>query len=595
MTPEMLIVLVVLGSTVTALTFDLLRMDLVALLCLLALGWSGVLAPHDLLQGFSSAAVLSMVAVMILGRGIAVTGLMERFARRVLQLSSSGSPSIVATVSASVGLLSGFIQNVGAAALFLPALLSIARRRNLPVSGLIMPVGFAAILGGTLTMVGSGPLIMTNDLLAAAGLRPYGLFAVTPMGLCLLAGSIIMFLVWGKRLLPAATADGSVSPLHQLMEAWQLPVSLWRCSIPPTSSLIGQTPESSGIWQRYQLNILALAHSDGLSYAPWRETTFQADQELLLLGEPPHVQAFSAAYGLVLADEAQLLDELHDPDQAGFAEVVVPPRSGLVGETLHGFGLRRHHALEPVMLFHHGTKARGDVTEQVLDAGDILIVYGPWERIRDLQASSQLLSLTPLPGQLRSDTKTWVAAGCFLLSIGLALAGAPLVLALLSGAAAMVAARVLRMDEAYQAVDWGVVLFLACLIPLGTALQQSGAAALMANGLLRLVGDAPVIVFAAALALLTTVLSLVMSNVAATAVLAPLVVALANSKAMDPRPLVLLVAVSSSNAFLLPTHQVNALFRGPGGYRTQDYLKAGGAVTALFLALVVPLFYLFYF
>ena len=186
MATEIIVVLTILFFTVLLLALDLLRMDIVGLLCLLALAWTGVLDPLTALTGFSSNAVIAMMAVMVLGRGIARTGMTDRFAHVVLRVAGEHRARLVALVSAAVGLLSGLIQNVGAAALFLPAMLAISRRKRIPVSQIIMPVGFAAILGGTLTMVGSGPLILTNDLLANAGLAPYGLFAVTPVGLILL-------------------------------------------------------------------------------------------------------------------------------------------------------------------------------------------------------------------------------------------------------------------------------------------------------------------------------------------------------------------------------------------------------------------------
>ena len=172
MTAQIIIVLIILAATVALLALDLLRIDLVGMLCMLALAWTGVLDPLDALTGFSSNAVIAMMAVMVLGRGIARTGMMDRFAQLVVRVAGDHHARLIALVSAAVGLLSGIIQNVGAAALFLPAMLAISRRKGLPASRIIMPIGFAAIVGGTLTMVGSGPLILTNDLLANAGLVP---------------------------------------------------------------------------------------------------------------------------------------------------------------------------------------------------------------------------------------------------------------------------------------------------------------------------------------------------------------------------------------------------------------------------------------
>jgi di/tricarboxylate transporter len=207
MDSSILIVLAVLAATVVLLVSELVRIDVVAIICMLALAWLGVLAPHEALSGFSSNAVIAMMAVMIMGQGVARTGLMDRFSRAVVGLAGTRRTRLVAMVSVPVGLVSGLIQNIGAVALFLPGVLDIARREKIAASSLIMPIGFAAILGGTLTMVGSGPLILTNDLLRGANLAPYGLFSVTPVGLALLAVGIGYFALVGRFVLPVSGAQ----------------------------------------------------------------------------------------------------------------------------------------------------------------------------------------------------------------------------------------------------------------------------------------------------------------------------------------------------------------------------------------------------
>mgnify|MGYP000997464378 CR=1 FL=1 len=362
MTTEIIVVLTVLTITVILLALDLLRIDIVGILCMLALAWTGVLSPLESLSGFSSNAVIAMIAVMVLGRGIGRTGLMDRFAGWVLRVAGDERSRLVALVSAAVGLMSGVIQNVGAAALFLPAMLAISRRKRLPASQIIMPIGFAAILGGTLTMVGSGPLITVNDLLANAGLGPYGLFAVTPVGLMLLAAGIGFFYFAGAAVLPHSDQhkDGA-SPQKALIDGWQLPFSISHYRIPDDSSLVGKTPEETGIWEKRQLNIVGITRDGALEYAPWRGTRFEANQDLAIMGEEDAVRAFAAQHALVHVGKPGRFAVLNDPTSAGFAEVVVPPRSSLVGATIREFGLRRRFAVEPVLLYHTGERvARGD-------------------------------------------------------------------------------------------------------------------------------------------------------------------------------------------------------------------------------------------
>ena len=308
MAPDILTVLGILIVTVCLLIFEVVRIDVTAILCMLALGWSGVLTPQETLAGFASNAVIAMMAVMIMGRGIAKTGIMDRFSRAVLAYVGTSRHKTIVLMSLSVGLLSAFIQNIGAAALFLPSILDVSRRGKMPASSLIMPVGFAAILGGTLSMVGSGPLIVINDLLRNSNLEPYGLLDVTPAGVLLLGGGILFFLLFGTYVLPSRKdADAAATDQEAMISAFHLPQTVWHYAIPATSPLIGQTAEQSGVWQRFNLHILGLSRGKSVEYAPWRQTQFEADQQLALLGDDESINRFAAEYQLTFLRKCQTI------------------------------------------------------------------------------------------------------------------------------------------------------------------------------------------------------------------------------------------------------------------------------------------------
>ena len=238
MTVEIGIVLGILTVLVIFLVFELFRIDIVAILCMLALAWFRILTPSEAISGFSSNAVISMMAVMIMGHGIARTGIMNAFAEFVVRLVGNRKRRIIGVISLAVGGLSAFMQNVGAAALFLPAVLNISKKERIPASNLIMPLGFAAILGGTLSMVASGPLILLNDLLRSADLKPYDLFSVTPVGLLLLGTGIIFFFLFGSWVLPRGVGGGEIeSNQKKLIDAWHLPHTVFRYEIPADSNL----------------------------------------------------------------------------------------------------------------------------------------------------------------------------------------------------------------------------------------------------------------------------------------------------------------------------------------------------------------------
>jgi di/tricarboxylate transporter len=595
MDSEILTVLVILIATVVMLVFEFVRIDLAALLCMLALGWTGVLAPHEALSGFSSHAVIAMMAVMVLGRGIAKTGIMDRFSQAILKKAGTNRRRIVGMMSLSVGMLSGFIQNIGAAALFLPGILNISRRGKIPASALIMPIGFAAILGGTLSMVGSGPLILINQLLLNAGMAPYGLFSVSPVGTLLLLAGIGFFFLFGKVVLPGSASPApSISEQEKLIEALHLPHHIWHYTIPPESPLVGKTTEQSGVWQKFNLHVLGICRDKEVEYAPWRKTSFEVGQTLALLGEEKDTKKFAASFNLTQKGQAPRFASLIDPEKSGFAEVIIPPRSEMVGQTIRKFSLRKRYAVEPVMMFSKGEEIWGDFSDRKILPGDTIIVHGLWENISDLKASSGFVVTTPFVAEKKVQSKTWVASFCFLGGILLAAAGAPISIAFFTAAVAMVLARVLTMQEAYQAIEWKIVFLLAGLIPLGVAMQKTGTAAFLAEGLMALVQGGHPIFIVLTVAVLATLFSLFMSNVGAIVVLAPLVMNMAQIGGLDPRPLALMAAVCAANSFVLPTHQVNALLMSSGGYRNSDYFKAGGGMTVIFLAVVVLVFYFFY-
>lgn len=236
------------------LVLDLVRIDIVAIGCMLALGWTGILNPEEMFSGFTSNAVIAMLSVMILGRGIAQTGIMDEFSKYIISKAGSRKRNLVSLLSISAGLVSGLIQNIGAAALFLPGIMQVSRRTKIPASSLIMPIGFAAILGGTLTMVGSGPLILVNDLLRNDGLEDYNLFSVTPVGIVLLLSGIGYFLLFGNNVLPKYNGrETGKTEQEKLVEKLDLPHNITMLTVPGESSLAGKTTEEAGLWETYNV------------------------------------------------------------------------------------------------------------------------------------------------------------------------------------------------------------------------------------------------------------------------------------------------------------------------------------------------------
>jgi len=587
MSTEIILTFVVLGVTIFLFVSEWLRVDVVALCVMLALPWLGLVEPHEALAGLSSNAVFSIIGVMILGYGVDRSGIMAKVTRPILRVAGSRESRLTGLISGAVGFISAFMQNIGAAALFLPALLRISKRTGIPESRLLMPVGFAAIIGGTLTMVASGPLIILNDILRQGGQDPFGLFAVTPVGLVLLAVGILYFVFLGRAVLPERKSQGDEKSTQQeLIDTWNLASQVTTATVTAHSVLIGKTIEEAGLWATYEMNLLLLREGGEIQHAPWRKTRFAVGQELVLLGADDQIANFTADHGLESDPETQewLEDAL---SSSGFAELVVAPRAPLAGKSLREFAFRKTYSIEPIVLLTGAERQPADFSDKPLSVGDVLVVHGAWEQLQQLSQDPSFSVLTPIEKEETDPSKGITAALCFAGAITLAIAGFPLSVSLMSGAVMMVLLRVITIDGAYRAVDWRTVFLLAGLIPLGTAMDKSGAAAFVANGLTSMLSGSPVIVLMLAIGLLATLFSLFMSNVAATVILAPLVMIVGQEAGVDGRALAMLVAVCASNSFILPTHQVNALFMSPGGYRNADYIRAGGIMSLLFLALAV--------
>jgi di/tricarboxylate transporter len=591
---EIITVLVILGVTVLMLVLDVVRIDVVAIACMLALGWSGILDTQEMFSGFSSNAVIAMLSVMILGNGISRTGIMDKFSQFIIDKAGTRKRNLIGLLSVSVGVLSGLIQNIGAAALFLPGIIQVSRKTKIPVSSLIMPIGFAAILGGTLTMVGSGPLILVNDLLENDGFDAYNLFSVTPIGLVLLISGIIYFLLFGGKILPKRQIENSgKSKQEKLIEKLSLPNAIKLVKISAESPLIGQTTEEAGLEKQYKINLLGIKTDKDVVYAPWRETELKAGQVMAILSTDENIEEFVDACKLEGVSSSNYFSDDFNTDASGFAELIIPPVSALVGKNLRAYNFRKRHAVEPVILFNKGERIEGDFSDVEIVTGDTLIIYGRWKEILDLKKTNDFVLLTEAKAGNKDASKTWPAISFFALAIGLAMFGFPISMAFLTGALCMVLTRVLNISEAYEAIEWKVVFLLAGLIPLGIAMQKTGTAQFLAENIMNLVIDLHPIFIVIMVGVLSTLFSLFMSNVGAIVVLAPLVIGMAGIADMDPRPLVLMAAVCAANSFILPTHQVNAFFMSSGGYRNVDYIKAGSGMTILFLVITVSIFYFF--
>ncbi len=611
LTYPMMVVLGLLVFTVVLFVSEVVRIDFAAILVMVMLGLFSQLPGLEsladvsrLFDGLASNAVVSIIAVMIIGAGLDKTGLMSKVAGLILQRGGSSEARIVPIISGTVGVISSFMQNVGAAALFLPVVSRISVRTEIPLSRLLMPMGFCAILGGTMTMVGSSPLILLNDLILTANqslpestqMGTFGLFSVTPVGIALVTTGILYFMLFGRWVLPGEQEDGDAtsgqSMSEYLKKIYGLKTDIFEISIPAGHPVEGQSFDD--VIQRYHVYIIGSAYQGKTWFAPVIQTKITPPCRLAVLGRKKEVEHMVKDAGFTLHDGLDVFAEDYAPTKSGVAEVVIPPGSSLIGKCAHDVVFRTTYGAS-MLAIHRGEETLSlvstedheptQIAEVPFRAGDTLVILTTWEGLTRLSRNRDFVVVTTdFPQEELRPKKVGWALLFFALALSLILlTDLRLSLCLLTGAAGMILTRVLDIDEAYEAVSWSTVFLLASLIPLGQAVQTSGTAAWIAQQILVFLDGWPLWSLQVGLAVLATVFTLIMSNVGATVLLVPLAVSIAVAAGGDPALFALTVAISTSNSFLIPTHQVNALIMGPAGYKVTDFIKSGGIMTILFL------------
>jgi di/tricarboxylate transporter len=601
MTPEMILTMIMLAFAVVLFVFEWVRVDVVGIIMMVLLPLTGLISPKEAFVGLSSNAVCSIIAVIIIGAGLDKTGVMNQVAGPIIKLAGNSESRVISLISGAVGIISSMMQNIGAAALFMPATQRIAKRMEIPVSRILMPMGFCAIIGGTLTLVGASPTILLNDLMTLGGekLAPFGLFTQTPIGICLLVAAITYFLIFGKYILPASTGETDRGVTATLMEEYKALGNTFELGVP--DSFEGpKTLQDLHMRSKFLITVVAIRHAGEkrINLIPRSNNDIQAKDEIAVVGKERNVRKMAEELGWTLKQGLETFAEALARTSAGMAETVVSPRSELIGKTMNEVNFKELYDLNPVALFKGNRIYYTGLTQIALSMGDTLLLYGPWERFHLLKNQPQprvLTFATPLEGEILRPQKAKLA----LLWLGLSLLQIivfkiQLSVALMSGALGMIITGVLNVDEAYRAVDWMTVFLLAGLIPLGMAFEKTGTAAFIATQVLGLLGQPTPIVLLAAVGIMTSCFTLIISNVGATVLLVPLCMNMAVMAGADPRMAALVVGLSASNTFVLPTHQVNALIMRPGGYRTIDYAKAGFVMTLIFLTVELSILYFFY-
>ncbi|MBB6241344.1 di/tricarboxylate transporter [Rhodanobacter sp. A1T4] len=601
LTPDMMLVLGLVGFTMLMLVLEWIRADMVALLVVVTIGLTGLIPSERVFNGFAGNAVIAIIAIMIMGEGLDRAGVLNLTARFVMRMARGVESRLGLVINMVASLFSAIIPSQALAALMIPVSSRLSARTGVPLSRLLLPMAFCILTATNTTLIANSPLIVLNDLIASANanllpgahtIPKFGLFSVTPVGLTLAVIGVLYFYFFGRKLLPGHEDERlKVTPGRTesyFAETYGIGGETAELTVTAESPLVGMS-----IGEVEQLHdspmILAIKSGNDARMAPPVDHVIWVGSVLGVLGPREQLTQFANNQLCRLSTRMRQLGELFNPTRAGISEVVIPPSSRFIKQTIGDLRLRKRFGISVLAVTRGEQVFREDVRTVTLRAGDTMVLHSNW---RDLSLASEdkdLVVVTDIPKEEQRPGKIWQAVGFFVLAKCLALfTQLDLSVAMMTGAIGMLLTGVLNMDEAYKAVNWKTIFVTACLIPLGWSMDSTGTAAWVAQVVLQHLGNASPYILQASLAILTLLFSQVMSNVGATVMMVPVAISVAVATGGNPSAYALIVAVSSSNTFLLSSgHPALMMVTGPGGYRGKDFLRVGIPLTLLVLVVTL--------
>lgn len=592
MTADIVLVLAILAGAIACFVSERLPVDLVALLVLSALLASGVLDPVQAISGFSSPATVTVAAMFVLSAGLARTGLAGLLGRQLARVGRLGLGTTLLAMMALVGAISAFINNTAAVAVFLPIVLGMARDTGLSPSKLLIPLSFASLFGGVCTLIGSSTNILVSAIAAENGQPPFGMFELAPLGLVLfLAGGAYM-LTAGVRLIPDRRAGAD------MVQSYGMGEYLTEILVLPGSPAVGRRLRESPLVRELDLDVLEIQREGERLPAPGAETVLEAGDLLRVRCDIAKIRRAEEKEGIVLKSGLKWREQDLKSAEAALLEAVIAPGSALEGKTLKEAGFRQMYGGTALAIRHRGEVMRERLGTTRLRSGDVLLVEVRRDRMEALQRNPDFLIVSEVGSEEPRRDKLLLALAIVAGTVTLAtLDVLPIVGSAILGSVLLVLTRCLTLDEAYQAIEWRVVFLLAGILPLGLALETSGAARLLSSLLVDTVGAWGPVALVSVFYLLTSLLTEAMSNNATAALLAPVAIGAAAALEVDPRPFLVAVACAASASFMTPVgYQTNTMIYGPGHYRFADFLRVGAPLNLLFwllATLLIPRFWSF--
>lgn len=582
---EIALIFIILGITVTLFVTEKFPVDLVAMMVLAMVVLTGLVTVEEGVSGFSNPATITVGAMFVLSAGLQKTGALQSLARLLSRFGRHPFILLLLLIPAAA-LPSAFINNTPVVAVFLPLVLAVCAKRKFSPSKFLIPLSFASQFGGVCTLIGTSTNILVSALSEKAGHGAFTMFEFSQLGLIMVGAGTAYFLVVGYWLLPERRGE-------ELTATYQLGEYLTELRIMPASPLIGRTVLDVKFGERYDVTVVEILRNKEKLFSPLNEPMVAGDI-LLVRGQVNDLMELKSTLKLEMEPEFKLRDAALRGENVMLVETVVAPTSRLVGQTLKEFNFRRQYNSIVLALQRRGQNIREKLRDLRLRVGDALLVLGPKDEITRLRHADDLIVLEPVNEPSLRRHRAPLALSIVALVVLAASApvfggrALPILATAVMGCVALVVTRVISLADVYTAIDWKVIFLLAGILPLGIAMEKTGAAQFLAQQGIHWVGDFGPVAVLAVLYLVTAVLTECMSNNAAAVLLTPIAISTATALDVSPKPFLIAIMFAASTAFATPVgYQTNTMIYNPGGYRFADFMKVGIPLNLLFAGIAI--------
>jgi di/tricarboxylate transporter len=583
MTPDIAIVIGLLAMGFILFVTEIFSIDVTAMILLSILFLFGYLTPEQAISGFSNPAVLTIAFLFILSHALQKTGILEYLVIRINKIADRSRLLGRAVYLFTIGLASAVVNNTAIVAIFMPVTIRLAHKYKMSPSKMLIPLSYAAILGGTLTLVGTSTNLLVNSIYAAdPTVEPMGMFEFTRYGVILMFIGLLYILFIAPKLLPSRTVTSS------LTKSYHLGGYLTEMKIPEDSPLVGTTCFDRGINKHYDVMVLDILRDDKLITSNIRQTRLEVGDILFVRGTLDNFLRMKEVEKITLLTDEKLTQQELEKDDNVLVECLLTEKSELVGHSLMTSNFRRRYGAFILAIRREGTIFRKKVAHIILHAFDTFLVYGPSNKVNELSKGGDFIVLGEVAAELRKQRYWWMSIVVVLGAVGLAGLGIiPIMKGAMIGVVLLLALKVLTPQEGYQSIHWQVIVLIAALIPVGIVIQSSGTADWLAGLISSLARKAPVEWQAHALIaliyLITMILTEVSSNAATAIIMTPIALAVTQQMGFDPRAFIFAVAFAASASFITPVgYQTNLMVYGPGGYKFNDYVRVGFPLALIF-------------